>query len=311
MTNPWIRIMRPFNCFLLTMCAIVGIMVSNPEEFYSGSDLIDHLPTLIMIFIGGWALSASAMVLNDYFDIEIDKINDPDRPIPSGEIKPKQALSFGLILIAIGILMGIGIDLYEFFMQTGSQVGVSIVTAVICAIMAAGYTKYMKRFSIVGNLAVSIGVWMGFLYGDLVFDFMPEALPECMAAAAFFLNFGREVSKGIMDIEGDRENKVTTVATALGSKWTARIASAIIFLAIPASIIPIFVAGASWVYLFSINVIQALVLAVSIWLLIDYRPETIKKIKYVVLVTMLLALIAFSLEAFLGGFVVDPIIPVV
>jgi len=310
MTNPWIRIMRPFNCFLLTMCAIVGIMVSNPEEFYSVSDLLGHLPTLVMIFIGGWALSASAMVLNDYFDIEVDKINDPKRPIPSGEITPKQALTFGIILIAIGILMGIGIDLFEYF-RHGSQFGVSIITAVICAVMAAGYTKYMKRFSIVGNLAVSIGVWMGFLYGDLVFDFMLEALPQCMGAAAFFLNFGREVSKGIMDIEGDRENKVTTVATALGPKWTARIASAIIFLALPVSIIPIFVAGASWVYLFSINVIQALVLAVSIWLLIDHKPETIKKIKYVVLVTMLLALIAFSLEAFLGGYVVDSIIPIV
>ncbi|MCG3252817.1 MAG: geranylgeranylglycerol-phosphate geranylgeranyltransferase [Candidatus Heimdallarchaeota archaeon] len=310
MTNPWIRIMRPFNCFLLTMCAIVGIMVSNPEEFYSVSDLLGHLPTLVMIFIGGWALSASAMVLNDYFDIEVDKINDPKRPIPSGEITPKQALTFGIILIAVGILMGIGIDLFE-NIRHGSQFGVSIVTAVICAIMAAAYTKYMKRFSIVGNMAVSIGVWMGFLYGDLVFDFMPEVLPQCMGAAAFFLNFGREVSKGIMDIEGDRENKVTTVATALGSKWTAIIASAIIFLAIPVSIIPIFVAGASWVYLFSINVIQALVLAVSIWLLIDHKPATIKKIKYVVLVTMLLALIAFSLEAFLGGYVVDSIIPVV
>ncbi|MHA1121589.1 MAG: geranylgeranylglycerol-phosphate geranylgeranyltransferase [Candidatus Heimdallarchaeota archaeon] len=310
MINPWIRIMRPFNCFLLTMCAIVGIMVSNPEEFYSVSDLLGHLPTLVMIFIGGWALSASAMVLNDYFDIEVDKINDPKRPIPSGEITPKQALTFGIILIAVGILMGIGIDLFE-NIRHGSQFGVSIVTAVICAIMAAAYTKYMKRFSIVGNMAVSIGVWMGFLYGDLVFDFMPEVLPQCMGAAAFFLNFGREVSKGIMDIEGDRENKVTTVATALGSKWTAIIASAIIFLAIPVSIIPIFVAGASWVYLFSINVIQALVLAVSIWLLIDHKPATIKKIKYVVLVTMLLALIAFSLEAFLGGYVVDSIIPVV
>jgi len=302
--------MRPFNCFLLTMCAIVGIMVSNPEEFYSVSDLLGHLPTLVMIFIGGWALSASAMVLNDYFDIEVDKINDPKRPIPSGEIAPKQALTFGIILIAVGILMGIGIDLFE-NIRHGSQFGVSIVTAVICAIMAAAYTKYMKRFSIVGNMAVSIGVWMGFLYGDLVFDFMPEVLPQCMGAAAFFLNFGREVSKGIMDIEGDRENKVTTVATALGSKWTAIIASVIIFLAIPVSIIPIFVAGASWVYLFSINVIQALVLAVSIWLLIDHKPATIKKIKYVVLVTMLLALIAFSLEAFLGGYVVDSIIPVV
>ena len=111
--SPWIAIQRPFNCFLITMCAIVGIMVSNPAEF-NDAQLLSHLPSLIMIFIGGWALSASAMVLNDYFDIEVDKINDPNRPIPSGKITPKQALTFGIILIVIGILMSIGIDLYEF-----------------------------------------------------------------------------------------------------------------------------------------------------------------------------------------------------
>ena len=305
--RPWIIIQRPFNCFLITMCAIVGIMVSNPHEF-NNAQLLSHLPSLIMIFIGGWALSASAMVLNDYFDIEVDKINDPNRPIPSGKITPKQALTFGIILIVIGILMGIGIDLYEFFYGSGAQIGVSIVTSVVCAIMAAAYTKYMKRFSIIGNLAVSVGVWVGFLYGDLVLDFRISILTQCMAAAAFFLNFGREVSKGIMDVEGDRENNVTTVATALGPKWTAIISSVIMFLAIPVSIIPIFIAEASWAYLFSINVIQALVLAVSIWLLIDSRPETIKKIKYMVLVTMLLALIAFSLEAFLG-LIISPVIP--
>ncbi|MHA1366068.1 MAG: geranylgeranylglycerol-phosphate geranylgeranyltransferase [Candidatus Heimdallarchaeota archaeon] len=304
--RPWIIIQRPFNCFLITMCAIVGIMVSNPNEF-NDAQLLTHLPSLIMIFIGGWALSASAMVLNDYFDIEVDKINDPNRPIPSGKITPKQALTFGIILIVIGILMGIGIDLYEYLGNSGVQIGVSIVTAVICAIMAAAYTRYMKRFSIIGNLAVSVGVWMGFLYGDLVLDFQILPLTQCMAAAAFFLNFGREVSKGIMDIEGDRENDVTTVATALGPRWTSIISSIIIFLAIPVSIIPIFFAEASWVYLFSINVIQALVLSVSIWLLIDYKPATIKKIKYMVLVTMLLALIAFSLEAFLGS-IIDSVI---
>jgi len=292
--RPWIIIQRPFNCFLITMCAIV-----NPNEF-NDAQLLTHLPSLIMIFIGGWALSASAMVLNDYFDIEVDKINDPNRPIPSGKITPKQALTFGIILIVIGILMGIGIDLYEYLGNSGVQIGVSIVTAVICAIMAAAYTRYMKRFSIIGNLAVSVGVW-------LVLDFQILPLTQCMAAAAFFLNFGREVSKGIMDIEGDRENDVTTVATALGPRWTSIISSIIIFLAIPVSIIPIFFAEASWVYLFSINVIQALVLSVSIWLLIDYKPATIKKIKYMVLVTMLLALIAFSLEAFLGS-IIDSVI---
>lgn len=308
MVSPWIRIMRPFNCFLITMCAIVGLMVSNPEKFLYMSDFRERWPILIMIFIGGWVLSASAMVLNDYFDIEIDKINDPTRPIPKGEIKPKQALIFGLVLILIGLLMGTGIDLFVWFKLEETQIGVSIVTAVICAIMASTYTRFMKRFSIIGNLAVSIGVWLGFLYGDLVFDFTLDPLTESMAAAAFFLNFGREVSKGIIDIEGDRENNVTTIATKLGPKWAAIIGSFIIFLAIPTSIIPIFFAGASWVYLGTIAISQILSILIIIWLLIDQRVETVKKIKKIILYTMLISLISFTLEAFLGGYIISSVI---
>jgi len=250
--------MRPFNCFLITMCAIVGIMVDQ------GVDTFKHYPSLIMIFIGGWALSASAMVLNDYFDIEVDKINDPSRPIPSGEIKPKQALRFGVILIVIGLLMAIGIDTYEWIVWK-SQFGVSIVTSIICAIMVSTYTTYMKRYSILGNLAVSVGVWMGFLYGDLVLGLSINPLPECMAFAAFMLNFGREVMKGIIDIEGDRANGVTTIATALGVKWTAIIAASLWVLTIGGSILPLFIAGASIVYISTISVIIALALTSAIW----------------------------------------------
>lgn len=285
--------MRPFNCFLITMCAIVGIMVDM------GTDTFDHYPSLIMIFIGGWALSASAMVLNDYFDIEVDKINDPTRPIPSGQIKPKQALHFGIILIVIGVSMGIGIDTFE-WLEFKSQFGVSIITSIICAIMVSTYTNYMKRYSIIGNLAVSVGVWMGFLYGDLVFDFHFEALPECMAFAAFMLNFGREVMKGIIDIEGDRANGVRTVATLTGPKWTAIIASSLWFLTVSGSIIPLFVAEASIVYLSSISVSITLALICMIWLLSSQEIATVRKIKTLVLWTMLISLVAFTLEGFLG-----------
>jgi len=278
------------------MCAIVGIMVDM------GKDTFWHYPSLIMIFVGGWALSASAMVLNDYFDIEVDKINDPTRPIPSGQIKPKQALHFGIILIVIGVLMGIGIDTYE-WLRWESQFGVSIVTSIICAIMVTTYTNYMKRYSVIGNLAVSIGVWLGFLYGDLVLDFDFEALPECMAFAAFMLNFGREVMKGIIDIEGDRANGVRTVATITGPKWTAIIASSLWFLTISGSIIPLFVAQASVVYLSSISVSIILAATCMIWVLSNQEISTVRKIKTLVLWTMLISLVAFTLEGFLGKIV--------
>ncbi len=267
------------------MCAIVGIMVDQ------GIKTFKHWPSLILIAIGGWALSAAAMVLNDFFDVDIDRINDPSRPIPSGQITPKQAMIFGIVLIVIGNLAGISIDVYEWLVFK-NQFGVSIVTAIICTVMLTTYTPYMKKYSVLGNLAVSVGVWMGFLYGDLVFDFSINPLPEAMALAAFMLNFGREVMKGIIDIEGDRENGVTTIATAFD------------FIAIASCLtIPILLANASVVYLGSISVPVILATISIVWVLSDQRIPTVRKIKTIILYTMFISLVAFTLEAFLGDLV--------
>ncbi|NHJ86116.1 MAG: hypothetical protein FK734_11690 [Asgard group archaeon] len=175
-----------------------------------------------------------------------------------------------------------------------------MVTSIICAVMVSTYTNYMKKYSVLGNLAVSVGVWLGFLYGDLVFDFQIDILPESLASAAFMLNFGREVAKGIIDVEGDRENNVTTVATALGPRWTSIIASLFFILAIGAGIVPIFFAGASIVYVCGISVIIFLDLVITIWLLISQKHNHIRKMKTIVLFVMLLSLIVFALEALYG-----------
>ena len=300
--------MRPFNCFLLSMCAIVGWIAAKGIIA-----ITEQWPALIMTFIGGWALSAAAMILNDYFDIEVDKINQPQRPIPNGEIKPRTALTVGIVLVVLGILLGIGIDLYSYFAIDG-VFGVSLVTAIICAILVFAYTNYMKRYSLLGNFGVSIGVWFGFMYGDLVIDFTFNVFPETLGFAAFILNFGREIMKGIMDMEGDSKNGVTTVATALGVIPTAIISASTYILAIISALIPIFVAGASWVYAASISVALIMALICATWVLINQSRRSIVIIKTIVLYTMLAALVAFALEAVLRDLIetipplIDPIV---
>ncbi|MFW9924801.1 MAG: geranylgeranylglycerol-phosphate geranylgeranyltransferase, partial [Candidatus Thorarchaeota archaeon] len=266
----------------------------------------EHWPALILTFIGGWALSAAAMILNDYFDIEIDRINQPQRPLPSGEIKPKTALIVGIVLIIIGLLMGLGIDLYEYYLK-GSVFGVALITAVVNSALLLSYTKILKRYSLLGNFGVSIGVWFGFMYGDLIFDFSFDWFPETLGFAAFMLNFAREIMKGIMDIEGDRENNVTTVATALGKRWTAVVSALFYLMAVGSTTIPIFLAQATWIYAGSILVAVLMAITCSVWILIDQSDRSVKIVKTIVLYTMLAALVSFTLEALLSG-LVNPII---
>ncbi len=301
MKNPWLRIMRPFNCFLISMCAIVGWVADKGTSAFT-----EQWPALIMTFIGGWALSAAAMILNDYFDIEVDKINQPQRPIPNGEIKPKTALIVGIVLVILGILLGLGIDFYSYYALEG-VFGVAIVTAIINSVILIIYTNYLKKYSILGNLAVSFGVWFGFMYGDLVVDFTFNIFPETLGFAAFVLNFGREMMKGIMDIEGDRANKVTTVATALGVKATAVISAITYLLAISSALLPIKFAEVSWVYVGTISVAFILAILCAVWILIDQSTRSIVIIKTLILITMLAALIAFAAEALVRDFL-PPII---
>jgi geranylgeranylglycerol-phosphate geranylgeranyltransferase len=282
------------------MCVFVGMLADN------GFDAFLHWPSIILAVAGAWALSAAAMMINDYFDLEIDTINRPERPLPSGQIKPKSVLIVSIILVLFGLSAGLGIDFIEYYLYDG-VFWVSTVTAIINSILLISYTNYLKRYSILGNFTVSICVWFGFLYGDLIFDFTLNWFPECLGFSAFVLNFGREIAKGIIDIEGDRENEVTTIATLFGKKWTAVIASTFFFLAVGASLIPIFLASASWVYLGSIFVGDILAVVVSIWLLLNQSDKSVIIVKTIVLWIMLLSLVSFTLEAFLGDFV-DPII---
>ena len=56
-------------------------------------------------FLSLFFISASILVLNDYFDIETDRINAPDRPIPSGAVAPSEALLLSISLLIAGIVL--------------------------------------------------------------------------------------------------------------------------------------------------------------------------------------------------------------
>ena len=86
----YFQIIRPLNCFFGSLTIIIGMLNANVgKNFFT-------TPNSTLTLIGGltiYILSAAASnVINDVFDIEIDTINRPNRPIPSGKIKKKMQL---------------------------------------------------------------------------------------------------------------------------------------------------------------------------------------------------------------------------
>jgi len=66
---------------------LVGAVLAAASQF-SGINGFN----VIFGFLTGFMFCAAAMVINDYYDRNIDSINEPNRPIPSGLIKTRQAL---------------------------------------------------------------------------------------------------------------------------------------------------------------------------------------------------------------------------
>src|SRR3990170_5165475 len=92
----YLRLMRPVNCVMMGFAVIVGVAITNPNV------LNTSLLNLSYGFITGFMLTAASMSINDYYDRAIDAVNEPNRPIPSGLIKPKEALAFAFILSTVG-----------------------------------------------------------------------------------------------------------------------------------------------------------------------------------------------------------------
>ncbi len=73
-----LRIIRPVNCIIMSFAVLVGASLTG----------LDNLNWLSLLYgaLTSFTLTGAAMAVNDYYDYDIDKINEPMRPIPSGEV---------------------------------------------------------------------------------------------------------------------------------------------------------------------------------------------------------------------------------
>jgi geranylgeranylglycerol-phosphate geranylgeranyltransferase len=273
--NALVRLVRPINCVMMGLAVTVGAALADRGIF------IQQLPNLLLGFSTGFFLTGATMAINDYYDKEIDAINEPKRPIPSGAIAPKEALAFALTLTVVGFLA-------------------AVVTNWQCLVLAAAswavfvlYTAKGKRTGFLGNLMVSTCIAVPFVYGGFVVGegFAPVA--GIFVAIVFFSNTGREVTKGIVDLEGDREKNIRTVAVLHGEKKAAVVAAALHISAVSLTPVPWFLGIVLFWYLpFVVLTDMGLILA-SILLLLNPSRENAKRIKNRELAWFLSGLLAF------------------
>lgn len=263
---------------MMGLAVIVGAALASPTRVSS-----DWL-CIMYGCITGFALTAASMAINDYYDRAIDAMNEPKRPIPSGVIKPKEALAFASVLTAIGFVAAY---------LTNTANPLPLFTAIIAWGIFTTYTTIGKRSGLPGNLLVSACVATPFIYGSVALTAGVELNVLLFASMAFLSNTGREVTKGIVDVEGDKTQNVKTLAVRYGEKNAAAVAIVFFLAAVLLSPIP-WLLGLVSMWFVPFVLVTDVGLAVSSFMLFrDHSREKARKIKNTVLLWFVFGLLAF------------------
>lgn len=270
----YVKLLRPINSFMVGFAVLVGLYMVEPD--------IRLWPTqsVVLGFITGFTLTGASMTLNDYFDRHIDAINEPDRPIPSGAVSPLQALVYAIILSAVGLIASA-------FTSTRC-----LLLALLSTGLSVSYTSYGKKTGLFGNIMVSGCIAIPFIYGGLLVEKL-EISNILAALIAFLSNTGREVTKGIVDIEGDRKYGINTVAVKYGCKMASYVAAILYLSAVSITPIPLLIGNPSLGYLITVMLANIGFISSSIIILRNPSREKARKVKNTVILWMLLGLLAF------------------
>lgn len=183
-------------------------------------------------------IAAGGFVINDYFDIKIDRLNRPDKVIVSNTISKKDAMHIYQILTVSGVVIGVV-----------ASVMLKSFTLAFIFIIVAGllwfYSSSYKRMLIVGNLVVAIMAALVPLipafaakeqlvlsYSDIILQLpiIPTLYTFCgiLALLAFIMVMSLEVLKDIRDEYGDREMECHTMPVVWGITVARIIATSLV-----------------------------------------------------------------------------------
>jgi 4-hydroxybenzoate polyprenyltransferase and related prenyltransferases len=247
------------------------------------------MPQALLAFLTAYCLNGSSMVVNDLIDLEVDRVNAPERPLPSGAVGVREAVAFAAFLGALGLASSIPLGPVPFAI------------ALAFYSIALAYNVRLKPLGLLGNAAVSSTVAAPFLFGSAMAAGVPEAGAVTLALLAGISNLGREVVKGIADVEGDRFRGLRTVALMRGERAAAALGAFFVIAAVALSPLPYLLGVLGWAYLPVVLAADAGFVYSSISIVRDPSPRNARRVKNQYLLWMLVALLAFLLGSLTSG----------
>ncbi|TYB31886.1 MAG: prenyltransferase [Candidatus Mcinerneyibacterium aminivorans] len=263
----FLNLVRPELPFSAGVCVILGEIIA-----------LGSLPSFSIMFLGfiyGFFLSGSAMILNDIFDIEVDRVNSPERPLPSGMISSKEAIIFASVITGLGLLSAL---------LVGS---LAVILYIVFWLVGFLYNWKFKEKGFFGNLFVSISVGFTNVFGGIVVDNPWSSSVLIFGLMIFLFDLSEEIAADTMDVEGDKKRNIKSIPILIGRKKSMYISSSLLFLEVLVSYLPLIFDFFGTSYLILISVTNMIILFLGIKLL---KSQSIKKGRFYVRLLYLMAL---------------------
>jgi geranylgeranylglycerol-phosphate geranylgeranyltransferase len=270
----FIKITRPVNVLITFITIIVAAVICSEGNY--------PVSKIFFAAVSAGMTAAAGNVINDIFDLEIDKINRPKRPLPLGNIKISEAVGLYIGLVIFSIFISSLINLPALIIE--------IVTTVLLFL----YSILLKKKPLAGNLLISFLTGLAFIYGGVAVGNVTWAVIP--AVFALLINLLRELVKDMEDLEGDSAKGAITFPGKYGNLLTKKIIFILAFILMLATLYP-FVFRLYRIEYFII--VMAVVNPVLVYFLkslfSDDSRKNLNKLSFVLKLNMVFGLIAIYL----------------
>jgi geranylgeranylglycerol-phosphate geranylgeranyltransferase len=269
----FIRLFRPELPFAAGICILLGEVIA-----------LGKLPPgreTVLGFLCGFLISGAAIVANDYFDLEVDRVNTPERPIPAGEVSPTEAILLAAGASVLGLAASAGLGLTAF-----------IFCLVLCLVSLL-YNWKFKEAGLAGNLMVSFCVAFTFLLGGTAVGQTGNRVVWLFALMAFFVDLGEEIAGDAMDMDGDKKRNSQSIALRHGKKFALTISCICFGMVVLLGFVPRLMGWLGTGYLVVILLTDALITAFAVGLVRSRTPEAGRQCMRGIYLGALLGVMAF------------------
>lgn len=210
----YFKLFRANNILPTSVLCLTGGFITNPNLYK-----LIRAPAFVTSAVTTNLIMISSMILNDLYDFDIDKINNPTRPLITGEISRKSAI------ITVSALLFITELLTLKCLPLNLKILTQLATTTIII-----YTPILKRIPFVKNIACACLVSFSLYFNGLAANPMmiSNTKYNILAIAARIVFFGSLVNEILLDIRdysGDKVNGINTIPVLYGNNKAWIIAS--------------------------------------------------------------------------------------